>query len=167
MNRGIFLNYSPVHASSVPLVLNTSTACVSPQFHCLYDDEFATCKQDVKFRSYWQYKAKLKEGNQSLIELLTNNSTDSLPSPQNFEPPKIDLPIIFNPPSVTAEPSLTTITPVHIHLLPVQKPIPSQLSSPPLENPTPTPSNVPTPSINFQVDKSKLLFVSMKHHFHL
>ena len=71
---GIFLNYSPVHASSVPLVLNTTTACVSPQFHCLYDDEFATCKQDSKFKSYWQYKAKLKEGNQSLIDLLTNDS---------------------------------------------------------------------------------------------
>ena len=81
---GMFLKYSPVHASSVPLVLNTTTACVSPQFHCFYDDEFATCKQDAKFKSYWQYKGKFKEGNQSLIELLTNNSTHFLPSPQNF-----------------------------------------------------------------------------------
>ena len=56
---GIFLCHSPNHSSSVPLVLNTSTGMVTPQFHCLYDDEFATCKADTKFRSLWQHKARV------------------------------------------------------------------------------------------------------------
>ena len=56
---GIYLCESPRHASSVPLILNTQTGSVSPQFHCVYDDEFATCKRDANFTSQWQYKAKL------------------------------------------------------------------------------------------------------------
>ncbi|CAJ1943881.1 unnamed protein product, partial [Cylindrotheca closterium] len=56
---GIFLCHSPNHASSVPLVLNTKTGFVSPQFHCIYDDGFDTCKRDVHFTSAWQRKAQL------------------------------------------------------------------------------------------------------------
>lgn len=56
---GIFLCHSPDHASSVPLVLNTRTGLVSPQFHCIYDDAFDTCRNDAKFESLWQHKAKL------------------------------------------------------------------------------------------------------------
>ena len=56
---GIFLCHSPPHACSSPLVLNTQTGNVSPQFHCLFDPDFNTCKRDVKFQSIWQHKAKL------------------------------------------------------------------------------------------------------------
>ena len=48
-----------MHSSSVPLVRNTKTGNVTPKFHCIYDDEFATCKRDSKFNSIWQAKAKL------------------------------------------------------------------------------------------------------------
>ena len=48
---GIFLTHSPVHSSNVPLVLNASTGNVSPQFHCLHDDEFSTCKRDANLNS--------------------------------------------------------------------------------------------------------------------
>jgi hypothetical protein len=44
----------------VPLILNTQSGNFSPQFHCIYDEEFATCKQDAKSNSLWQYKAKLQ-----------------------------------------------------------------------------------------------------------
>ena len=44
---GIFMCHSPGHSSSVPLVLNTTTANVSPQFHCIYDDAFDTCRRDA------------------------------------------------------------------------------------------------------------------------
>jgi hypothetical protein len=57
---GIFLTHSPHHAASVPLVLNTQTGLVSPQFHSIYDDSFDTCKKDMKFESLWQRKAKLQ-----------------------------------------------------------------------------------------------------------
>ncbi|CAJ1948808.1 unnamed protein product [Cylindrotheca closterium] len=55
---GIFLCHSPNYASSVPLVLNTRTGNVSPQFHCIYNDAFDTCKRDVHFTSSWQRKAQ-------------------------------------------------------------------------------------------------------------
>ena len=34
---GLFLSHFPSHTSSVPLILNTTISCVSPQFNCLYD----------------------------------------------------------------------------------------------------------------------------------
>jgi len=40
--------------------LNTQTGNVSPQFHCIFDDSFETCKRDAKFQSLWQSKAKLQ-----------------------------------------------------------------------------------------------------------
>ena len=138
----------PVHASSVPLVLNTSTTCVSPQFHYLYDDKFAICKKDIKFKLYCQYKAKFKGSNQSLIDLLTNNSTYSHPSSQNFEPPKVDLPFIFKAPPVPVVPSLAKITYVSVLSLPVQMTISSKLSTPSVTNSLNTPSNITKPSIN-------------------
>lgn len=48
---GIFLCHSPLHATSVPLLLNMQTGLVSPQFHCIYDATFDTCKRDAKFNS--------------------------------------------------------------------------------------------------------------------
>lgn len=51
--------HSPYHATNIALVLNTQTGLVTPQFHCLFDDDFATCKRDRKFSSIWQRKAKL------------------------------------------------------------------------------------------------------------
>lgn len=50
---GICMCHSPGHSSSVPLVLNTTTANVSPQFHCIYNDSFDTCKRDAKFSYVW------------------------------------------------------------------------------------------------------------------
>lgn len=40
--RSIYMGVSLNHASSVPLVLNTSTGAVTPQFHIVFDDWFAT-----------------------------------------------------------------------------------------------------------------------------
>ena len=56
---GILLCHSPLHALSVPLVLNTQIGNVIHHFHCLFDPDFNTCKRDVKFHSIWQHKAKL------------------------------------------------------------------------------------------------------------
>ena len=40
--RGIYMGISPLHASSVGLILNPNTNRISPQFHCIYDDYFET-----------------------------------------------------------------------------------------------------------------------------
>ena len=41
-NRHVYIGTSRYHASTVPLTLNTSTGYISPQFHVVFDDWFAT-----------------------------------------------------------------------------------------------------------------------------
>lgn len=40
--RGVFLGYSPVHSSNVPLILNIKTGSISPQYHVVFDDTFSS-----------------------------------------------------------------------------------------------------------------------------
>ena len=40
--RGIFVGFSQVHSSDIPLVLNTRTGHISPQYHVVFDDTFST-----------------------------------------------------------------------------------------------------------------------------
>ena len=85
----IFLCHSPHHATDVPLVLNTQTGLVLPQFHLIYDDDFDTVKRDAKFNSLWQIKAKIQshiQGGQSqdLLPTLSDRQT------QNSNPPQAD-----------------------------------------------------------------------------
>jgi hypothetical protein len=39
---GLFLGFSDLHSSPVPLVLNVATGNTSPQFHVIFDDKFET-----------------------------------------------------------------------------------------------------------------------------
>ena len=39
---GIFVGYSPYHASNVALILSPATDHISPQFHVVSDDSFST-----------------------------------------------------------------------------------------------------------------------------
>ena len=79
---GIFLCHSPEHAGNVPLILNTQSGNVSPQFHSIYDDDFATCEKDAKFESLWQYKAKLYQRQQQHeSQVLSPNSLLQPPTP--------------------------------------------------------------------------------------
>jgi hypothetical protein len=41
-NRTVYVGVSAMHASSVPLVLNITTGSITPQFHIVFDDWFAT-----------------------------------------------------------------------------------------------------------------------------
>jgi hypothetical protein len=52
---GVYLGLSPDHASSIPLVLSTTTGLVSPQFHVVFDDNFSTtsCLKDNNPPSNW------------------------------------------------------------------------------------------------------------------
>ena len=70
---GIYLGFSPDHASSVPLVLSTTTGLVSPQFHVVYDDYFTTtkCLQTNTLPSNWT----------TLLETSHNKYVDD-----NFDP---------------------------------------------------------------------------------
>jgi len=52
---GVYLGQSSEHASSVPLVLSTTTGLVSPQFHVVFDDKFSTvdCLHSNKLPANW------------------------------------------------------------------------------------------------------------------
>ncbi|GKY94961.1 hypothetical protein MPSEU_000460700 [Mayamaea pseudoterrestris] len=45
-HRCIFVGMSDSHASSVPLVLNPQTGSITPQYHVVFDDYFATVSSD-------------------------------------------------------------------------------------------------------------------------
>ena len=46
--QGLHLGWSPLHASTVPLILNLTTGHVSPQFHVIFDDWFSTVSTEDK-----------------------------------------------------------------------------------------------------------------------
>ena len=79
---GIFLCHSPHHASSVPLVLSTQTRLVSPQFHCVFDDDFDTVKKEQANMSIWKTKAHLQEAKERAAEVTTRSSLVSGPKHQ-------------------------------------------------------------------------------------
>ena len=79
---GIFLCHSPHHASSVPLVLSTQTGLVSPQFHCIFDDDFDTVNKEQADTSAWKVKAHLQEAKERAAEVTTQSSLISSPKHQ-------------------------------------------------------------------------------------
>jgi hypothetical protein len=59
---GVNLGPSPSHACNVFLILNLHRGCVSPQFHCRFNDFFETVKHggpDISIPSIWQQLAGL------------------------------------------------------------------------------------------------------------
>jgi hypothetical protein len=66
------LGPSPNHAWNVYLVLNLITGCVSPQYHCKFDDFFETTRHggpDVSGTICWQQLAGLTGMNQILSDI--------------------------------------------------------------------------------------------------
>ena len=41
-HRGVYMETSPLHSSSVPLVLNPSSGAITPQFHLVFNDWFGS-----------------------------------------------------------------------------------------------------------------------------
>ena len=63
-----------MHARNVYLVLNLSTGCVSPQYHCCFDDFFETTRHngpDVSGTISWQLLAGLNHAESILSEVST------------------------------------------------------------------------------------------------
>ena len=69
---GIYLGHSPCHAGSVALVFNLKTLRISPQFHLVFDDKFATVPfmRNGEIPPHW--------------EALVKSST-SLSTPEDFD----------------------------------------------------------------------------------
>ena len=79
---GIFLCHCPHHVSSVPLVLSTQTGLVSPQFHCVFDDNFDMVRKEQANISIWKIKAHLQEAKERVTETTTRSSLISSPKNQ-------------------------------------------------------------------------------------
>ena len=79
---GIFLCHSPHHVSSVPLVLSTHTGLVSPQFHCVFNDDFNMVRKEQADMSIWKIKAHLQEAKERVTETTTRSSLISSPKSQ-------------------------------------------------------------------------------------
>ena len=123
---GIFICHSPSHSTRVLLILNTKTANVTPQFHCLYDDAFATCKTDAKFSSVWQIKANLKVVPLSIHDLIDKGIPLPQPTPISIETP--NLPLAFIDPWDTES---TSTSPEEIDFFISDADIPPPLPEPP------------------------------------
>ena len=92
---GINLGPSPAHARNVYLTLNLHTGCVSPQFHCRFDNFYEMVKHggpDVSVPSIWQQLAGLITATQrqsmefydeSLNQFQHISRTDAVPSSSN------------------------------------------------------------------------------------
>jgi hypothetical protein len=83
---GLNLGPSPMHARNVYLILNLCTGLVSPQYHCYFDDFFATTKYggtDVTISSTWQQLAGLN----CATEVFSQNQTSTLHSHMQTETP--------------------------------------------------------------------------------
>ncbi len=79
---GLNLGPCPNHMQNVYLVLNLITGCVSPQYHCKFDDFFETTHHggpDVSGTICWQQLAGLTQMNQSLSDIArpTGHTTTS------------------------------------------------------------------------------------------
>jgi hypothetical protein len=94
---GIFLCHSPEHALNVPLVLNTQTGNVVPQFHCIYDNEFTTCRRSARFESLWQMKAKLMHVQMDRVARVTMTNT------KLHDTPASDHKLLDNDPDAAAQ----------------------------------------------------------------
>jgi len=96
---GIYLGRSPHHAATVPLILNTQTGLVSPQFHVVYDDNFDTVARDKNYESLWQYKAQLQEKDKQdsdRTDVLATSTDKQLPNLADYQtgpiPPNLQVP---------------------------------------------------------------------------
>ncbi len=98
---GLNLGPSPMHTRNVYLVLNLVTGCVSPQYHCCFDNFFeTTCHNapDVSCTIFWQQLANLDCAKMVLSKVSVPNqySVMCLETPSDKEPHTRSNPI-YNP----------------------------------------------------------------------
>jgi hypothetical protein len=92
---GLNLGPSPTHTRNVYLVLNLMTGCVSPQYHCRFDDFFeTTCHggPDISDTICWQQLAGLSHAAQIISDLARpkQSSTVSQTIPLENRPDDLD-----------------------------------------------------------------------------
>ena len=98
---GLNLGPSPIHARNVYLVLNLITGCVSPQYHCRFDDFFETTRHggpDVSGTICWQQLAGLSRAEQTSMDFEQHPSSSTvqneIPSDTVFPSDEFSIPTI-------------------------------------------------------------------------
>ena len=130
-----------------PSVCQTQTGLVSPQFHCVFDEDFDTVKKEQADTSIWKIKAHLQEAKEIVTEKTTRSSLISAPhQPMSPMPPySRDIPQALQDLS-----QLFLDVPATGHQ-------PEEPSIPPAEEPSPT-TPIATPEAQDQVH------VPVEHH---
>lgn len=85
---GMFLGFSPLHSSLVPLVLNLTTGKISPQYHVIFDDRFETVPSHPtldKVSLTWRTLLRLYERDCYLDEIPDDNGDHRRDPPSNFD----------------------------------------------------------------------------------
>ncbi len=95
---GLNLGPSPMHARNIYLILNLVTGCVSPQYHCRFDDFFETTHHgtsDVSGTICWQQLANLDRAKTAISKVSVPNqhSIMYLETPSAEEPYTMSDPI--------------------------------------------------------------------------
>ncbi len=98
---GLNLGPSPMHARNVYLVLNLVTGCVSPQYHCCFNNFFKTTHHgapDVSGTIFWQHLANLDRAKRVLSKVSVPNQHNIISSetPSDEEPHTLSNPV-FEP----------------------------------------------------------------------
>ena len=120
----------------MPLVLSTQTGLVSPQFHCVFDEDFDTVKKEQADTSIWKIKAHLQEAKEIATEKITPSLLVSAPKHQLA----LSLPLYGRdiPQALQDLSKLLPDVPASAHG-------PEEPSIPPDEEPTPTtPDRIPS-----------------------
>jgi hypothetical protein len=76
--RGVFVGFSSMHSSEVPLVLNLQTGSITPQFHVVFDDYFSTVQSVEREIDPPEHWAEVSLENSTFI--LTDPGEDGAPT---------------------------------------------------------------------------------------
>jgi hypothetical protein len=98
VHLGLNLGPSPMHARNVYLVLNLVTGCVSPQYHCCFNNFFETTHHsapDVSGTICWQQLDNLDRAKTVLskVSMPSQHSVISLDMPSDEEPHTMSDPV--------------------------------------------------------------------------
>ena len=110
--RHVYLGFSKFHASTVPLVLNPRTGSITPQYHCVFDDWFATIATDIKdvptfMEQNWQ---TLFGDSEYQFPADDTNPPALTPTPLRYQPSPLDN---YNPNNSIYLPPPTPLSSLH------------------------------------------------------
>jgi hypothetical protein len=162
-SRCMYVGMSPNHASSVPLVLNLSTGSITPQFHVVFDDWFATVSTDkddlpdfhsdswMKMFGESAYQYVLDDDDSPHLEEANSNDIfqqSSVGSAFNNALPPVPLPVPLPAIAPTQVPNSVPINPADVTRgvgpMPLSNNPSSLTPTPPLPSAPPMPTYEPT-----------------------